>query len=1070
MPLDPRRVKELFSAALVIPEVPARRAFLDRECGADAELRQGLEELLAAHAAAVHEATVTFEPLHAAGRGEAVGSIIAGKYRLVQEIGEGGMGSVFRADQLHPVKRQVAVKVIKAGMDSAGVLARFDAERQALALMDHPHIAKVLDAGTTETGRPFFVMELVKGVPLTKYCDDHKLSVADRLRLFMEVCSAVQHAHQKGIIHRDLKPSNILVESHDGKPVSKTIDFGLAKATSGTRLTEQTLFTALGAVAGTPLYMAPEQATFDAVDVDTRADVYALGVILYELLTGTTPIERATFKKAAFDEMLRVIRELEPPVPSSRISSSDARASVAALRQMEPARLGRFVRGELDWIVMKSLSKERERRYESATAFAKDLERFLNHEPVQAGPPSAGYKLRKFVQRNRLQVIAASLVLFALIVGIVGTTTGLVRAEFARAGEVEQRTIAEQREREAKTAEQLAVQRQLEEKKAREQAEEVSRFMQQVFAQGSALGQASKTRKVDKALTVKDAMDYAAKAIEGKFAGRPELEAALRSAIGRTYLELGAFPEAEVHLRKARELLEATLGEVNTNTISSVNNLAALHASKGEYPAAESLYKLALERCEREFGDDHPDTLTAVNNLAMLYQDRQNYVDAQRLHLRALSGRETKLGMEDPVTLTSVNNLGLLYLNMENNAAAEPLCLRAVAGCEKVHGLDHPDTLISLNNLAALYRAKGDYKSAEPLFKQVLAGSEKVHGPDHPETLGSVNNLAALYYSTQDYAAAEPLFQRAIAGAEKTLGVNHSDTLKSVRNLAEMRYMMAESHNAIKDFAAAEPLYLRAVAGMERAIGADDPETLARVNNLAVMYWKWKRPDKAIPLFERLLERAQAENPGDHPDTVLALANLGVNYRDADRLDDAIRLLEQAHKSSSKYMQLAWVGDQLLDAYRKAGKRTETSQLATRLLAEKRRSLTPGSPELGGLLAKTGITLLEIDPVAAEPILRECLEVREKLAPQAWSTANARSLLGGALLMQKKYADAEPLLLAGYKGLKADEQGIPLAGKSNIPDAIRRLIALYEATEKPDDAAKWRKELSELNAKVPPPK
>ena len=325
--------------------------------------------------------TVSYQeetPAHAS----LIGTIIAGRYKLRQEIGEGGMGSVYLAEQIQPVKRQIALKLIKPGMDSKAVLARFESERQALALMDHPHIAKVLDAGTTEAGRPFFVMELVKGIPLTDYCDQHRFGLPQRLTLFSQICSAIQHAHQKGIIHRDLKPTNILVESHDGAPVPKVIDFGLAKATSGLHLTDRSLFTAFGSVAGTPLYMAPEQASFNALDIDTRADIYSLGVILYELLTGSTPIRRETFRQAALEEMLRLIRDVEPPTPSSRISTSDTLPSIAATRQTEPARLSRFIRGDLDWIVMKALAKERNRRYESAIALAQDLERFTNHEPV----------------------------------------------------------------------------------------------------------------------------------------------------------------------------------------------------------------------------------------------------------------------------------------------------------------------------------------------------------------------------------------------------------------------------------------------------------------------------------------------------------------------------------------------------------------------------------------------------------------------------------------------------------------------------------------------------------------
>lgn len=420
---------------------PDREAFLDREYP-DPAVRARLEALLAADVTAASDLPVVGSEEHTRTVGDSTayyrpdrmpegeGTVIAGRYKLREQIGEGGMGTVWLAEQTEPVKRKVAVKLIRVERgQSKTILARFEAERQAIALMDHPHIAKLLDAGTTETGSPYFVMELVKGIPLNEFCDTHKLSIPDRLNLFMQICSAVQHAHQKGIIHRDLKPSNILVESHDGKPVPKVIDFGLAKATTGLQLTEQSLYTGFGSVLGTPLYMAPEQASFNAIDVDTRADVYALGVVLYELLTGTTPLTRDTLKKAALDEMLRLIREQEAPTPSSRLSSSDNAPSVAASRQIEPAKLGRFVRGELDWIVMKALSKERDRRYETANGFAEDIERFLNHEPVTAGPPSTSYRLKKFVRRNRPQVIAASVIALSMIAGVIGTTLGLVEAK-----------------------------------------------------------------------------------------------------------------------------------------------------------------------------------------------------------------------------------------------------------------------------------------------------------------------------------------------------------------------------------------------------------------------------------------------------------------------------------------------------------------------------------------------------------------------------------------------------------------------------------------------------------------
>jgi serine/threonine protein kinase len=438
---EPSPAEAIFFAAL--ERSPGdRAAFLDQACGGDADLRGRIDKMLAAQS---HlggfldqpQAEAAPDPVRTGPTGppaEVPGAILAGKYKLLQRIGEGGMGSVWMAQQTEPVKRRVAVKLIHS--DRGAVLARFEAERRAIALMDHPHIAKLLDAGTTGAaeaptmgaGRPYFVMELIKGIPLNDYCDQHKLSIADRLTLFRQICAAVQHAHQKGIIHRDLKPSNILVENHDDRPVPRVIDFGLAKALSGQALTERTLFTGFGTVAGTPLYMAPEQAKFNAIDVDTRADIYSLGVVLYELLTGTTPIERGQLKAAAFDEVLRVIRESEPPTPSKRLSSTETQPSVAANRQMESVKLCRLLRGDLDWIVMKALAKERDRRYETAGGLARDIERFLNHEPVLAGPPGAWYRLKKLVRRRRGPLLAASCVALALLGGVATVVAVQARA------------------------------------------------------------------------------------------------------------------------------------------------------------------------------------------------------------------------------------------------------------------------------------------------------------------------------------------------------------------------------------------------------------------------------------------------------------------------------------------------------------------------------------------------------------------------------------------------------------------------------------------------------------------
>jgi eukaryotic-like serine/threonine-protein kinase len=434
--------ESLFMAALERPTVAERRAFLHEACAGDDALLQRVERLLAAHwqilgvldeVATPHgriELTSGSSVRRVPTR-ERVGTVVGGRYRLVERIGAGWMGTVWKAEQSRPIRRMVTLKLITAGMDSKTVLSRFNAERQALALLEHTNIARVLDGGTADGGRPFFVMEYVKGVPITDYCDKARLAIPLRLALFMRVCHAVQHAHAKGVIHRDLKPSNILVCRYDGHPVPKVIDFGLARAIEQP-LTERTLHTADGVLFGSPPYMSPEQAESNNLGVDARTDVYALGVILYELLTGTTPLERQRFQDATWRDLRRLITEEEPPLPSARLSGSYELPSVAAQRQLEPARLTRLVRGELDWIVMKCLEKDRARRYETANDLARDIERYLADEPVQARSPLAGYLRGRFVRRNRGLMLAASIILLLLTGGIAGTTWALIRADRSR--------------------------------------------------------------------------------------------------------------------------------------------------------------------------------------------------------------------------------------------------------------------------------------------------------------------------------------------------------------------------------------------------------------------------------------------------------------------------------------------------------------------------------------------------------------------------------------------------------------------------------------------------------------
>jgi serine/threonine protein kinase len=993
MPADPARAKSLFLAAAELPGPAERAAFLDRECGPDAELRARVDALLRAHDAWPPEGGPAPTQEYAADQFSA-GQVVAGKYKLLQRIGEGGMGTVWMAEQTEPVKRRVAVKLVRADRGaSRAILARFEAERQAIALTDHPHIAKLLDAGTAAgpgaAGVPYFVMELVRGVPITDFCDAHSLPVPERLRLFGQVCSAVQHAHQKGVIHRDLKPTNILVESHDGTPVPKVIDFGLAKATSGLQLTEHTLFTAFGSVVGTPLYMAPEQASFNAVDVDTRADVYALGAVLYELLTGSTPLARESLKKAALDEVVRMVREQEPPTPSNRFSTSEGRPAIAARRQTEPAKLGRFLKGELDWVVMKALSKERDRRYESAGAFARDVERFLNHEPVQAGPPGAAYRLRKFVRRNRGAVLAAALVLLALVAGVAGTGYGLYRAEQRRAEAERQRERAEAGER-------LAGER-------LKDVEEEKRLAQAVrdFLQKKLLGQADARTQANALLrdgrpsaelslnpTVRELLDRAARElaedrIEENFPGQPLLQAELLQTAGQTYLGVGEFEQAISLLGRAADLRKTRLGADHPKALVTIEALGLAHLAAGRPPRAVALLEQARAGLAARLGPDHPEALAAAHNLAMAYREAGEPPRAVELLEQAWGARVKQLGADHPDTLVAVNGLAGAYLAAGRLPRAVALLEQARAGLAARLGPDHPDALIAAHNLAVAYREAGRLPESIELLGRVREGQVKTRGPDHPDTL---------------------------------------DTLHS----------------------------------------------------LAVAYREAKAWDKSTPLFEDVLKRRAATVGREHPATLMAAGFLGANYRDAGRLTEAVPLLEGAYRQGLAHPGLAWVGGELLVAYVKAARTADAARLAGELLAAARRQAKPDSPQLAGALATYGWQLLEVKQFAeAEPVLRECLALREKLAAApppavaAWQLANAKSLLGGALLGQKRYAEAEPLLRAGYEGLRKDERAVPPVATYTIPNAVRRLAELYDATGKKDEAARLRQELDRLQPAAP---
>jgi eukaryotic-like serine/threonine-protein kinase len=753
--------------------------------------------------------------------GEGPGGHI-GAYRLLQEIGEGGFGTVYMAEQESPVQRRVALKIIKLGMDTRAVIARFEAERQALALMDHANIAKVFDAGATSSGRPYFVMELVKGDPITRYCDTNHLSVPERLALLEQVCSAVQHAHQKGIIHRDLKPSNVLVSTQDGRPFVKVIDFGIAKATAA-KLTARTLFTEHKALIGTPEYMSPEQAE-GSLDIDTRTDVYSLGVLLYELLTGSTPFTHDQLRAAAYAEIERIIREVEPPKPSTRLSeSSDTLPSIAAQRRTEPRKLGVIVRGELDWIVMKALEKDRARRYDSANALAADLRRYLSGEPVVAAPPGRLYRVRKFVHRHRSGVAAAALISLALLLGMASTVAALFAFRSQRDAAVEARS---------KMSAALA------------DSDAVATFLTDTLA-------ASQPAKLGREVQVRSVLDESAKSIGEKFAGRPVLEARIRQVTGDTYFALGVYPSAEEHQRRAWELRKTHLGPESPDTLHAQASLALTQWKLGRIADAEDLVTSAYAAQKRTLGEDNPSTLWTANALGTIVLNRGRPGDAETIFRAALPLSERISGATDPQTIMLRNNLALALQYQGRASDAEAIHRHNVEVLTKEKGLKWPVTLDAMFYLAWSIQSQGRHAEAEQIHRQVLALRSEVLGPDHPDTLWSLHNLAWTLVDQGKLGEGLDDYRAALTARLRVLGPDHPVTLLN-------QQLVADTLSLLGRFTEAEDLNKDTLARRTRVLGPDDPDSILSLVMLAGNQASLGRHEESCETLKRVLAKRRA--------------------------------------------------------------------------------------------------------------------------------------------------------------------------------------------------------------------
>jgi serine/threonine protein kinase len=1057
---DQPKAETLFARAIGIESAADRAAFLEQACGSDAALRREVEKLVRDYfraggflekPAVAGLATVDESPT-----GERIGAMI-GPYKLVQEIGEGGMGTVYMAQQQEPVKRVVALKVVKPGMDSRQVIARFDAERQALALMDHPNIARVLDAGTTATGRPYFVMELVKGVAITRYCDEHRLTPRQRLELFVPVCQAIQHAHQKGIIHRDIKPGNVLVSSYDGKPVPKVIDFGIAKAT-GQQLTDGTLLTGFGMIVGTLEYMSPEQAMLNALDIDTRSDVYSLGILLYELLTGSTPLSRKRLKEAAVVEVLRLIREEEPQKPSTRLSTTDELPSVAANRGLEPKKLSGLVRGELDWIVMKALEKDRDRRYESANGFALDIQRYLADEPVQACPPSAWYRFNKFARRNRAAITTAGLVCVALV-----TTSTVLAVSNVR--------IKQEKEEKAKAFEQASEQRELARHNLDEALRVVDRLLTRVATDRLAglphveplkqslledalafyLGFLAENRdkpalaletglaylrtgtiqdQLGKHVTAKQTLEQGITLFEELARNQPE-EARYRQELARSYYAkghvlqtIGPPRDAEQAYRRALGLYEELVAENPTNS-SARDNLAGSHnqlglvlVATGRLREAEKEYRLAATLGEQLVADtptnqEHRTSLAKYYlNLSALLDNIDQLPEAEDYARKSLAAAEQVVRAaprdRDHETDVAISRLNVARVLMDRGRLddARRESGKGIAMLQKL--VDdfptRPDYRHRLSeghgNLGITYWHGRRLQESEESFNQACKLHEKL-AADFPSVAAyqsdcgaTFSNLGILLQSQGKHERARGFFEEAIRRQDAAAKLNPKNPM--YRQFLGKHYINLAA--ILKELGTAgEARVHQQAIDIARGLVADFPD---------------------VPVHQNLLAGA--------------LNNLSSLRRTQGKPDEGLRLLEEAIRCQQKAVDgnpSSVLYLQTLDQYRshlsplleQLGRPAEAEE-ALRRRVDVLEKLTSLQPQAAGHQSNCGailhnLALKHLDrqeleqatQLLGQAIVHQQAALRQKPAEATFRQflGNHYTSLGYALAERKQYAEAE---------------------------------------------------------------
>lgn len=995
--------------------------------------------------------------------GEAAGDTI-GRYKLLQELGTGGMGLVWMAEQSEPVKRKVALKIIKLGMDTREVVTRFEAERQALALMDHPHIAKVFDGGSTESGRPYFVMELVKGSPITQYCDHAKLGVAERLALFVKVCDALQHAHQKGIIHRDVKPSNVMITLHDGVPVPKVIDFGVAKATSA-ELTQKTLFTKYAQVIGTPQYMAPEQAEMSGLDIDTRADVYSLGVLLYELLTGTTPIDLKKAFMAGYAEIVRTIREVDPAKPSTRVSTmGDAATPMAENRHVNVEGLSRHLRGELDWIVMRALEKDRTRRYDGASALGQDIQRYLNQEPVLAAPPSQVYRLTKLLRRRRKTVISVGAMVLLLIAGTAGTAMGWWKSVQARESLID--ALAVNQELLGEKDELLDRETHLKEK-AQDAVEDLnSRTKELQAAMGFQEAQLSSLNvenmgvharrslvdlvdgghreELAAALEGVNFADLARRilresfvgsttsAIEEQFSSRPLLRAQMQHSAGITFMNLGLHESAESVLRQSLAIRKERLDPLDPVLLSTMRELSRVLRFQNKWDEAAPLCRNVLEGRRLVLGDKSPDTLISINDMGYLSLLLDEPVEAQEYFEEVLELGRGVLRAEDPTMLAALQGLGRAHQAQGRYLEAETCLSKTVEGYRRELGVGHIDSLAANAYLVSALLRLRNFEKAEQVAQEALEVARQARGDENSSTLNLIKVMGDVMSEQGKSTTAEAYYRQAIDGSRRVLGAGHRNTLVA-------RNALGDSLRQQGRWSEAEEQFIAVVDGLHASFSGPHYDTFIAISGLASVLHSSEKLEESEQLYREALAGMREVRPEGHLEISMMMVNLGQVLADQDKRSEAgvyyrAALASQRQAFLEEDPRVIQLVEDMSSAFRYRANLARAKG-ADGYMAEY-------SSFLGACLVLRG------EFIEAQTLLEEALMILIELDPaderQHQLVIND---LSAAIAGQGNYSDAEHELVESSTWLSTYNLSEEMAVEESacVALAMRRVIELYES-------------------------